>query len=101
MQSMRTLVLVCMLLFQSTGLFSQESGGGTITGQVVDKSTDRALQFVNVFLQRTIDSTVVTGTVSGKRGTFDLANINSGDYFLRFSLIGYTEKRLNPFSIDA
>lgn len=81
-------------------VWTQENGIGTIKGKVIDQSTNRPVEFVNVVLRARTDSTIITGIVTDKTGGFDFADIPTSEYFITFSLIGYKEKSTHIFSID-
>ena len=44
--------------------------------------------FATVTLHQSADSSVVTGTITGEDGSFDLKNAEAGQYFVRLTLIG-------------
>ena len=92
--------LLSVSIFCSS-LIAQNESGGTIRGQVVEESQKRPLPFVNVLLERTSDSTLVTGTATDKNGKFVFLEVEVGEYFCRCSLIGYRAKLTVPILIDA
>ncbi|MBI4535397.1 MAG: TonB-dependent receptor [Ignavibacteriae bacterium] len=93
---------LCALLSLAiaTTLEAQEINVGTIRGSVVDDSTDRPLEFVNVLLQAKEDSTTITGKATDQKGTFDFADVPTGEHFITFSSIGYQQKKTRAFIID-
>jgi hypothetical protein len=93
---LNTFVFLCL-----TNVLAQNGTSGKIIGLVLDQSTNRPLEFVNVVLLKTADSTVTTGTVTDKNGKFELIDVPPNEYSLRFSLIGYKEKKTIAFVIDA
>ena len=93
-------VLSLLALSLTMMSYSQNKGIGTIKGGVVDETTRHPLEFVNVVLRSTSDSSIVTGTVSDKNGKFDIENVPEGDYLVTFSLISYKEKKTPSFKID-
>src|SRR5713101_1730275 len=88
-------------LFVSINLSAQTNDIGTIRGTVVNESTNQPLEFVSVLLYRDSDSTIVTGTSTENNGKLELINIPTGEYYIRFSLIGYKERVTPVFVIDA
>ena len=84
----------------STCVIAQESKPGTIKGSVIDESTSRPIQFVNIILCNKADSAMVAGKASDKGGGFDFSDVSTGEYFIKFSLIGYKEKTSPVFKID-
>lgn len=100
---MRLLKLVGISLFiflYHTILFGQSAGTGTVRGAVIDESTRRPLEFVNVTLRNEEDSSVVGGNVSDRNGKFEINNVGEGTYRVIFSLIGYAGKQTPAFKID-
>jgi hypothetical protein len=61
----------------------------TIKGEIVDES-GHPLEFVNILLLTT-DSVFVHGVISNEQGSFIFSNITTGNYLLRFTLLGYKD----------
>ncbi len=89
------------LLFLSVNALAQNSTLGSVKGTVVDDSTRLPLEFVDVLLLRTADSTLITGAVTQSSGRFDLKDIPFGQYVVKFTLVGYREKTTQVFMIGA
>ena len=99
MNRVRTSLILCfcgLLLFFPSLMLAQ-----SISGVVVDESNRKPVQFVSVRLQKTADSSLVAGIVTDKYGKFRFENLPPGEYFLHLNLIGYEEKFLPSFSINA
>jgi outer membrane receptor protein involved in Fe transport len=62
-----------------------------ISGLIVDRENGSAMQFVNVVVLNSSDSSIVTGALSDEKGAFRLSNITKGDFLLRCKFIGYDE----------
>ncbi len=71
-----------------------------IRGSVVDSRTNNPVEFANVVLKKSLDSSIVTGTYSGKTGEFILVNVDEGEYTLKVSYIGYTTAELPGVKIE-
>ncbi len=99
MKNYRHWMVIDLLLYCSTIGFAQISSRATITGVVVDASNHRPIEFVNVIVQGKIDSTLVTGSTTGKKGKFEIKNVPVGEYSLRFGLIGFKEKIISSLRI--
>ncbi len=82
-------ILLVLFLITSVNFYGQSTCKFKIVGSVMDESTGRQFEFVNISLVSVPDSSIVAGTTSNKAGTFELDNIPAGNYFLRFSFIGY------------
>ena len=104
---------ILMIFISLTNLFAQNPIGngqknganttGKIFGSLYDAQTNQIIEYGNIVLFQTKDSSMVTGTISNKEGKFILDNISFGMYYIKFSFIGYATKfldsiRLNPKS---
>jgi len=75
-----------------------------VEGQVSGKVTTpdkQPLPFVNVLLLNAGDSSLVKGTMATETGAYKIDGLVAGDYFLRFSLVGYRTYNLPVFRINA
>src|SRR5690554_7157705 len=59
-----------------------------LKGRVTDESTGNPLEFANIALLSTSDSSVVTGGMTGLDGTFEFS-AEAGAYIFRVGFIGY------------
>ena len=96
--TLRTIGL-CLLL--TLNLPAQNTKPGTISGTVVDKATNRPMEFVNVVLRNKVDSAIVAGTETDSKGKFGFIDVLPGEYFTRLSFIGYAERVTSVHKIDA
>ncbi len=71
-----------------------------ISGVVIDSASTTALPFANITLHNKLDSSFVTGISSGTDGTFSLANISDGNYYLKVSFVGYNTKFVPGINIS-
>ncbi|MEO0079748.1 MAG: TonB-dependent receptor [candidate division WOR-3 bacterium] len=86
-----------LLLF---GLIVAQPSGVTITGRVLDEA-DAPVEFANVALYRLPDSSLVTGTVTDRNGSFRLADVQPGRYYLEISFIGFGTRRVEEIECAA
>ncbi|MEK7818586.1 MAG: TonB-dependent receptor [Bacteroidota bacterium] len=75
-------IFLFLILFSSQ-IFSQSKG--VIEGKVIDEKTGEAIPGANVKIKGTY-----YGAASNFNGEYKILNINSGEYTLEASLIGYT-----------
>ena len=59
-----------------------------ISGKVIDASSNQALEYATIALLKSIDSTLVTGSVSDAKGAFKLGAA-PGKYLLKVQFMGY------------
>jgi len=78
-----TILCVCLSLNVLAQQFS-------ISGNILDE-TNRPIAYANILLLVAQDSTIVTGTTSDDFGKFTITEIDSGNYFLKISFIGFED----------
>ncbi|MDP4291997.1 MAG: outer membrane beta-barrel family protein [Bacteroidota bacterium] len=88
---MRKLLIASLLLFATLSSFAQKQGPGSITGVILDKSSNSALEFAKVILKNKKDNTVVLMAMTDKDGKFLLSGVPYGDYVIAYSFIGYQD----------
>ena len=85
-----SLQLALLLVFGcSQAAFSQNTLEGTVSGLVKDEATGEPLVSATVALHSLRDSSLVTGTMSLRDGTFVIEEVPAGRYYLRVSFVGY------------
>ncbi|WP_445733642.1 TonB-dependent receptor domain-containing protein [Mariniflexile sp.] len=94
---MKTKTLLALILTLLLFSISNAQISTTISGIIKDKTTNSNLPFVNVILKTVKDSTFVSGTVTNEDGRFSLTRINSGNYYLEVSYMGYSTKKQAVF----
>ena len=78
----RSAFLFDLLMFQWSVVTAQKNSI-TISGVVTDKINKQAIEFATVQLLNIPDSSVVTSTVTDKKGKFILTDIAAGKYILQ------------------
>lgn len=63
----------------------------TIKGFVVDRDTKQPVEYANIILKNSVDSSYVRGTISDITGFFTMNSNNSEHQFITISIIGYKE----------
>ena len=91
----RLLRIIVILSFFSILSYAQQGQGdkkgASITGIVFDSSSKIPVEYANIVLLSSKDSTQVTGTVTGKNGRFLLTSIRPGNYYLSAQFIGFSK----------
>lgn len=95
------LVLFVLFLIITNNFYGQTSAKFKIAGNVMDESSGRPFEFVNISLVSLPDSLIVAGTTSNKLGNYELDNIPVGNYFLRFSFVGYKKVESKKITVIA
>ena len=103
---MKNLLLVFLLLNYITGL-AQPVGtnedslhDGMIKGNVIEEKSNVPIEYANVVLYTTNDSVLVTGSISDKKGRFEINNIPDGNYYLVTTYIGYKPEVINSLRLS-
>lgn len=81
---MKTRVVYLFLLFPII-LIGQEF---TISGKVIDNSKI-PIPYVNVVVLNQTDSTTVSGSISDEKGIFNIENLDSKNYIVKASFLGF------------
>lgn len=87
----KIILLLALALFIATKVTAQTKTV-TISGIIKDKTLKTSIPYVNIVLKSSKNQTFIAGTVSNEEGRFTLSNINSGNYILEISFLGYKTK---------
>lgn len=99
-KEMKNILLLIVVILTSTLVTAQRnSPGASIIGQVIDQTTNLPIEYANLVLLQSSDSTQVTGTITNKDGQFVLESIRSGKYLMTISFIGYETFQLDNIEI--
>lgn len=94
MKFLRIIILAISIFLQLNISFSQAS----IIGSIYDKN--EALTFANVLLYNSVDSIMIKGNLSDEDGNFQFENIETGQYYLLITMLGYTDHFSESFIIN-
>lgn len=86
--------LIYIFILCSFGIFSQENRSneskiGILTGSFIDSISQKPIEFVQVRLLKTTDSSFVTGIYSDTNGGFYLDKIPLDQYIAKISFLGF------------
>ena len=91
---MQKLLTIGLSFFLALSVFAQETG--TIKGKITDESTGEPLIGATV---------IIVGTYKGVSadfvGEYEIENVKPGDYSIKITYIGFTEKIFNGITIKA
>ena len=90
-------LLSLLFLISTSTLFAQMGNGnigsarpgGKISGNVIDATDNKPLEYANIVLFDEETHTMITGTVTNPSGNFSLEKIKPGKYSLEVKFIGY------------
>ena len=96
-------ITVCLLFVNSSNAenYVADPKGGSISGRVLDASTNQPMEYVNVAMFRSSDSTLITGTITSPDGQFKLDKIASGEYYLRLTFLGFENQIIKNVLVNA
>lgn len=75
--------------------------GGVVSGNVIDASDGKPLEYANIVLFNSTTNEMFTGTVTNPDGNFKLEKIRPGKYYLEIKYIGYEKDRVNGVTINS
>ena len=88
MKKFITSIFAILLVLSSFTLDAQK---GTVRGKLTDAANQAPIGYASVMLLNSADSTIVTGDMSDKDGTFSIQNIPSGNYLVKVTFVGYID----------
>ncbi len=95
-------LIISSITFSQTpgkGRGNSPAGTGIIRGSVYVEG-DGPLEYANVVLYKTTDSSLVTGTVTNTEGKFVLKKVPFGRYYLELDFIGFKKKRISDIRMN-
>ncbi len=73
---------------------------GLIKGIVVDQTTGHPMEFANIAIYNTDDSSLVTGGITNEKGEFEIKGLTLGDYYLEANFIGFTKSEVKNIKLN-
>lgn len=92
---MHQFIRILLLFLFAISLESQAQTIKTLTGRVLDSSTEKPLEAVTISIYSVKDSALLSYTVSKNSGDYAFYNIPKVPCFLKFSCIGYLPLKKN------
>ncbi len=96
MKNLIILFLVIPFFFLHTS-YAQRRGHDArdgIQGKILELNSQSPIEYANIVIRSSHDSTVITGTVSGKDGRFTITGVPNGRYIVDIRFIGFKDKKL-------
>lgn len=95
----------CVFAISSTlsvnGQTTKKKPGSILKGKVIETGKKKPLEFATVSVYKLTDSTLVKGTITNKRGEFEIDKLNENDYFLKVEYLGYKDFNGKKFVLKA
>ena len=92
------LITFCYLSYTQV---EEKRNQGRITGKVLDINSSIPVEYANIIVFNTYDSTQVTGGITNKEGVFNLNKIPYGKYYLNVQFIGYEKKEIEDVLVNS
>ena len=94
-----TVLAIVWMVF--TTLSGQQQGQGSVSGIIIEKTSNKPLEFANVIIRSVTDSTKFMGTVTGSRGEFNFEKLALGGYNVIYSFIGFDKVETPAFTLNS
>jgi len=101
----KSIFLVLLVIFTSLYSSGQKAvlpkvkSGISLNGKIIEKGSNKPVEFVTVKLVVKADSTFFSGCITDAAGSFSLKNIPINDYYVEYSSIGFKPSRSKPFNV--
>ena len=92
--------LILLLCILPSAFIAQAQINGSVKGKLLDTAGKQPLSEATVSVMLVKDSSLVSFSLSDKKGNFEITNLDAGNYLLMISYTGY-ENFKKPFSITA
>jgi iron complex outermembrane recepter protein len=96
----QTVVFTFIFLCVAVSASSQHTFTGNIQGKISDEALN-PVDFANVTLHNSSDSSLVKAALSDENGQFDLENLKAGNYFLQVSHLSFEKLVSAQFLLDS
>jgi len=96
-------VLLFLIIIPVTSTLAEGTsppGKGKIEGKLIEKESDLPVEFANIVIFSSIDSSLVTGGITGPGGVFELEDVPYGDYYMEIRFIGYKDATVSDLKIN-
>jgi len=90
--------LILLLCILSSAFVVQAQVNGSVKGKLIDSAAKQPLSEATVSVMLIKDSSLISFSLSDKKGNFEITNLDAGNYLLMISYTGY-EIFKKPFSI--
>lgn len=95
------ILVILFQMFSCFALEAQPKNNGSLTGKVIDKSTNQPLEYATVSIISKQSGKTVTGGVTNVKGEFSISNLPFDTYQVTIGFIGYEQISLDNITLDA
>ncbi len=93
-------VLLLLLVQSNRSNASENPLKSSITGKVIDASSNKPVEYANVLLYSHADSSFVGGTISDSNGVFCFEKVKTGNYYMVFKFMGYKNQTISNIELS-
>ena len=62
---------------------------GAIRGIIIDQATGQAMEYANIAIYNSADSSLVTGGITRNNGEFEIKGMPLGEYYIEAHFVGF------------
>lgn len=74
--------------------------GGNISGRVMSKLQKVPMEYASIALYRLPDSTMVTGSITDKDGSFKFTGLKNGNYYMLVTFMGFKLQKIKNIKLE-
>jgi outer membrane receptor protein involved in Fe transport len=97
----KTIAVFSILLLSVIIISAQPQGQGSVSGIIIEKLSNKPLEFANIIIRSKADSSKFQGTVTGSKGEFSFDKLLPGDYIIIYSFIGFEKVETPVFTLSS
>jgi outer membrane cobalamin receptor len=91
-------ILIFLISFRLQATIPEPADSG-LRGKVIDRSTNKGLEYATVMIYNQSDSSFVAGSITGPNGEFDL-KVKPGTYYLKVQFVAYAPITISDLQIQ-
>ena len=80
-------------------VLKSQAQNSSLTGKINDQTNNEPLEYANIVVYSSNDSSMVAGGVSNADGEFKIQKLTAGKYFVKAQFLGYQVKQTNNFNL--
>ncbi|MBN1985039.1 MAG: TonB-dependent receptor [Prolixibacteraceae bacterium] len=73
---------------------------GVIRGTIIDETTGQPMEYANVAVYSTKDSSLITGGITDEKGEFEITGMSYGEYYMEANFIGFVKTNIDEIVLD-
>lgn len=93
-QAMYVLLGVCFAIFNT----SAQQKNATVTGTVIESTSNLPLEYASVYAQNNEDETIVSGGITDDKGFFSF-EVPNGSYYMKIDFLGFKTIELSNVAV--